>query len=161
MILPADLGDDFLATYKGVLAYLNGGEEPESVEDYVVFRKQLYSEFADIQSDLAKYLEPEFFESLSHAVFGRFVFMKKYRKGYAFQNTKNSNFYLAVGLTTPLEEIMPEYSIIETAILTFKGYLVCDGLIASYNTVLGKNYQKSIRDSYWEAHKNNEVISCV
>jgi hypothetical protein len=67
-------------------------------------------------------------------------------------------FYQATALTSPLENLVHEYSIIKTTLLPFPNQLVCDGLISGANTLLGRNLVKEIREEYWEAKKSGNVV---
>ena len=156
MLVDKDLADEFLGSYKKLFWFLNGGQEPENLECYVDLRLQIYDE-----KDKQKFEEvvgKEFSDSLENAVFGKFVFLKKYHNGYVFQNLENELYYQARGLNSPIEKIVEEYSIIETAIVPFKNFILCDGLIANQGITLGKNMAREIREGYWTAKKSGSLV---
>lgn len=61
-------------------------------------------------------------------------------------------------LSTPLNEMLPEYSIVETCLLSFNGMIVCDGLLRGSGIILGNKMAKSMRLAYWEAKRSGELI---
>ncbi|WMO08276.1 hypothetical protein NI377_09665 [Vibrio parahaemolyticus] len=62
------------------------------------------------------------------------------------------------GLTSAIEELCPEYSPVETAILPFSDELVCDGLLVPLNATFGSSVRKEFRDGYWAAKKSGTLI---
>ena len=61
-------------------------------------------------------------------------------------------------LSTPLNEMLPEYSIVETCLLSFNGMIVCDGLLRGSGIILGNKMAKSMRLAYWDAKRSGELI---
>ena len=53
---------------------------------------------------------------------------------------------------------MEDFSIIETALVPYKGLIVCDGLIVNKNILLGKNMTKNCRDGYFQAKRSGDLI---
>ena len=62
------------------------------------------------------------------------------------------------GITTPLEEIIEEFSLIKTAILPFRSQIICDGLFEQHNILIGPNIMKELKEEIKEKRKNNEII---
>ena len=73
-------------------------------------------------------------------------------------DTESGVYYRVVALTTPLEELLPEFCYIETAIVPFENYLICDGLVFSKNISIGKNMAKEVRNGYWEAKRTGKLV---
>ncbi|MHC4169375.1 MAG: hypothetical protein ACYSWQ_20705, partial [Planctomycetota bacterium] len=82
--------------------------------------------------------EPSFIDAVRNAQYGMFIYAKEYRQGYALKSKDNA-WYLVTALTTGLEELVPDWVIIDTAVLPFHGQYVCDGLVVDRNVLIGKN----------------------
>ena len=158
MLLKPELASEFLSKYKSILTHINSGQPPSDIKEYVAARSKLYDDSASFNSALKKAEEIDFVEPLKSAVHGEFVYLKKYKNGYVFKKLDTGIFYQVTALTSPLENLVHEYSIIKTALLPFPNQLVCDGLISGGNTLLGKNLAKEIREAYWEAKKAGNVV---
>ena len=63
---------------------------------------------------------------------------KKYRQGYALKH-EGDVWYFAQALTTGLEEMLPDWTVIATAVLPYCDQYVCDGLILDQHVLIGKN----------------------
>ena len=74
------------------------------------------------------------------------------------QNMDSSLYYAVRSLTTPLEEMIAEFSIVKTCLIPYKGMFVCDGLVVANNIHLGKNLVKDVRDGFWEARRSSALI---
>lgn len=158
MLLKSELASVFLSKYKAILMHINSGQPPGDIKEYVIVRSKLYDDSASFRSALKKAEEIDFVEPLKFAVHGEFVYLKKYKNGYVFKKLDTGLFYQATALTSPLENMVHEYSVIKTALLPFPSQLVCDGLISGANTLLGRNLAKEIREEYWEAKKSGSVV---
>lgn len=158
MLVHQELADTFLEKYKNVMANLNGGVLPSEIEEYVALRPEIYRRIEDIDKNCRELVGKHFIESLRSAACSTFVYLKKYRNGYVLLDTESGIYYQVVALTTPLEELLPEFCYIETAIVPFEKYLICDGLIFFKNVLIGKNMTKEVRDGYWEAKRAGKLI---
>ncbi|MBE7374753.1 hypothetical protein [Pseudomonas lopnurensis] len=158
MLLKPELASEFLLKYKAILTHINSGQPPSDIKEYVAARSKLYDDRACFSSALTKAAEIDFAESLKSAVYGEFIYLKKYKSGYIFKKLDTGIFYQATALTSPLKNLVHDYSIIKTALLPFPNQLVCDGLISGANTLLGRNLAKEVREAYWEAKKSGQVV---
>ncbi|MCP5275703.1 MAG: hypothetical protein H6936_12815 [Burkholderiales bacterium] len=158
MLICKEQADTFLEKYKSIMTYLNGKTVPSGIEKYVALRTKIYECIEDIDKNCNELVGKQFIESLRSAICTNFVYLKKYRNGYVLQDTESGIYYQVAALTTPLEEFLPEFCYIETAIVPFENYLICDGLVVSRNVLIGKNMVKEIRDGYWEAKRTGELI---
>ena len=141
------------------MAFLNGGAEPDGIESYASLRPLIFENIDDIEEGITGIVGVDFVNSMKSGVFGKFVYLKKYQKGYILQNIDTGKYYQVSALTTPLEELAGEYSVIDTAIIPYAKKLVCDGLVLSHGVSIGKNMAKEIRDGYWEAKRSGELIT--
>ncbi|MHC4567405.1 MAG: hypothetical protein ACYTE3_16800 [Planctomycetota bacterium] len=116
-LLEPSLADLFLEQYKRLLAEV-AGKPLAGIAD---------SEY-----------EPSFIDAVRNAQYGMFIYAKEYRQGYALKSKDNA-WYFVTALTTGLEELVPDWVIIDTAVLPFHGQYVCDGLVVDRNVLIGKN----------------------
>ncbi len=158
MLIREEQADIFLEKYKSIMTHLNGRVLPSGIEEYAALRSEIYEHIEDIDKNCKELVGEQFIESLRSAICTNFVYLKKYRNGYILQDAKSGIYYQVAALTTPLEEFLPEFCYIETAIVPFENYLICDGLVFSNNVLIGKNMAKRIRDGYWEAKRTGELV---
>ena len=158
MLIDNKLANVFLSKYKTVLSSINSGIQPDTNNEYVYLRSQAFDNINKIEKNAINAVGHEFIESIKSGIYGKFVYLKKYQNGYILQNIETGKYYQVAALTTPLEELTSEYSIIETAIIPFANQLICDGLIIHQGIHIGKNMQKEIRNGYWQAKRSGELI---
>ncbi|SER59270.1 hypothetical protein SAMN05421690_104125 [Nitrosomonas sp. Nm51] len=158
MLIRKEQADTFLEKYKSIMAHLNGGGIPSGIKEYTALRSEIYKRIEGIDKNCKELVGEQFIESLRSAICTNFVYLKKYRNGYVLQDTESGIYYQVAALTTPLEEFLPEFCYIETAIVPFENHLLCDGLVFSRNILIGKNMAKEIRDGYWEAKRTGGLI---
>ncbi len=157
MLVSTEVSQRFLAAYKELMQALNQGVEPDSMEKYAQLREQIYFYRDNHPQVYENALVPEWLAVIKQAVFGNFIYLKKYQKGYVFQNMNTGIFYQVKALTTALEETLPEFMIVRTALLNFDGEWLCDGLVL-HKTALNKEDARMARDTYAEAKKQKQVI---
>jgi hypothetical protein len=96
-----------------------------------------------------------------HTVSGKF-YIERYLKKYAiFISEDTKKVYAVSALYDGFDEMihkshLPFYC--ETSLLSFKGRLVYDGLLSSYNIHFGGSMKRSLKDVYMKAKQNGKVI---
>ena len=156
MLTNSRIANAFLASYKAILAEVNDGERPQDTDEYVECRDLLYSDLVSIAE--CKSISDDFKDALGKAIYGQFIYLKKYKNWYAFKHLDTNRYFAALGLTSPIEEMVEEFSLIETALVPYQGIIVCDGLIVNKNVLLGPNMMKECRDGYHQARKSGNLI---
>jgi hypothetical protein len=146
----------FLVSYKTLLAEVNGGKKPEGVKEFVRCRGLLFANPAKIGE--YRGAGEDIKDAVRKAVYGRFIFLKKYKGWYAFQYMTTGRYYAALALTSPIESMLEDFSVIWTALVPWRGGIVCDGLIAGESILLGKNMMRECRQGYMEAKRCGELI---
>ncbi|NWK57752.1 hypothetical protein HW115_19190 [Verrucomicrobiaceae bacterium N1E253] len=157
MLLPDNIAQRFLEQYQTLLRSILG-HEPSSLNDWVDARNKLAEVHKNCELNDGYDFDDDFRDGLRNAIYGDFCFLKRYKNYCALQHIDSSVFYGARSLTSPLEEMISEYSIIQTGLIPYQGTIVCDGLVQPSNMLLGKNYAKSMRDAYWSAKRGGELI---
>lgn len=141
------------------MAVLNGGCCPDDIQGYASLRPLIFQNIDSLEKEISSVVDQSFISSIKSGVYGKFVYLKKYQKGYILQHIDTNKYYQVAALTTPLEELIGEYCLITTAIIPYANQLVCDGLVLSHGVIIGKNMAKEIRDGYWQAKKSGELIT--
>jgi len=160
MLIDKKVADTFLSNYKTVMAFLNDGSCPGNIQEYASLRPLIFQNIDSLEKEISNIVDQNFISSIKSGVCGKFVYLKKYQKGYILQHIDTNKYYQVAALTTPLEELIgEEYCLISTAIIPYANQLVCDGLVLSHNVIVGKNMAKEIRDGYWQAKKSGELIT--
>lgn len=136
------LANTFLTQYKRLLSTV-AAKPLESIENYVEARGMLYKDEFNKHLELDSSYERSFKLAVKDAAYGMFIFAKKYKYGYAFKSTDDT-WLFAKALTTPLEELIPDWVVVDTAILPYCGTLVCDGLIVDRHVFIGGNMIKDM-----------------
>ena len=158
MLISPQYANQFLKNYKALLTAILGFK-PSSLDEWVEGRLALMNTLTEDPAYVQTLeLDVEFKVGLSEAVYGDFCFLKRYKNYCALQHLESGVFFGVSSLTTPLEEMIPEYSIITTGVIPFSGVMVCDGLVQASNMILGKNYARSMRDGYWEAKRDGSLV---
>jgi hypothetical protein len=161
VLIDEESANEFLDKYKAVIAFFNDGEYPECVEDYAYIRSSIYENIESIEEHMLQRIGESFFQTIKAGNFGDFVYLKRYKQGHILKHVESGVFYQVLCLTTPLDEIVPEFTYIKTALLPYKSKIVCDGLIVGSGLLIGKNMAKELRDEYWEAKRSGALVTCA
>ena len=147
---------EFLSNYKALIEAVTG-ISPDGFEEWLDARDKMLGSWqqAKVSQQLS---ENPIYQVLPQAVYGQFCFLKKYKSHYALQHVDSKQFFAVQVLSTPLNEMLPEYSMVETCLLSFNGLIVCDGLLRGSGIILGNKMAKSMRLAYWDAKRSGELI---
>lgn len=136
-LLDPSLADAFLTQYKCLLGSI-AGKPMENIKDYAEARDMLYKDGFNKRYVFDSSYEESFVHAVRNAIYGMSIYAKKYKQGYALKSADNT--WLCVkALTTPLEKLIPVWAIIDTAVLPYSGFFVCDGLIGDRRVYIGPN----------------------
>jgi hypothetical protein len=127
----------FLDQYKRLLCTF-AAKPLKSINDYNEARNAFYKEGFYKSYVFDSSYEEIFINAVKSATYGMFIFAKKYRIGYALKGRDNK-WCCVHALTTPLEELIPEWCVIDTAVMPYCGLIVCDGLIVDRRISIGRN----------------------
>jgi len=141
-LLDSSLANAFLVQYKRLLGDV-ATKPMKGRNDYNEARNVLYKDGFNKLYVFDSSYEESFVLGVRSAIHGTFIYAKKYKEGYALKASDNA--WLCVkALTTPLEEMIPEWVVIDTVVLPYGGLLVCDGLVVNRQTYIGPNMIKSM-----------------
>jgi len=88
-------------------------------------------------------------------------YIERYLKKYAIFIDENNTVYSVIGLYEGFDEIFHKSHLpllTKTTLLPFKGKLVYDGLMRSYNIHFGRNKKSSLKETYMRAKQNDNII---
>ncbi len=159
MLVSKDVSDSFLEKYKSLMTHFNDGREPGEINAYIHLRKLLFEHLRQENKAIVNIVGNDFYHCLKQAHYGEFIYLKKYRAGYVFKKLDDDLYYQALALTTPLDEIIEDYSVIEVALIPYKSCLICDGLIVRRHILIGKNMAKELREGFWTAKRSGELVT--
>jgi hypothetical protein len=95
-------------------------------------------------------------------VSGRFLIERDLKNYTVFLNDGNPpKAYGVLGLTDEITEMLP-YTLpvlVSTVLLPWKGQIVCDGLILTYNVILGGGIKRNLKESYIQAKAQGIITS--
>jgi hypothetical protein len=132
----------FLEQYKRLLSEI-AGKQLDSNAEYVEAREALYADGLNKTYVMDSQYETSFIDAVRNAEYGMFIYAKKYKQGYALKSTSNVWFFVQA-LTTPLDDMLPDWIVVVTAVLPYRDYHICDGLIVDKHVFIGKNMKQDM-----------------
>jgi len=160
-LLDSSLAMAFLAQYKRLLGDI-AKKTLKSLKDYHVARNGLYKNGLNKRYAFDPSYDEAFVLAVRNATYGMFVYAKKYKQGYALKSPDNT-WVCVKALTTPLNEMIPDWVIIDTAVLPYHCFFVCDGLVVNRETYIGPNMIKSMTQELkterkkWSSNATNRI----
>jgi hypothetical protein len=136
-LLKTTSANAFLDQYKRLLCAI-AAKPLKIINDYSEARKALYKDGFNKSFAFDSSYEESFVNAVKNATYDMFVYAKKYRSGYALK-ASDGTWFCVKALTTPLEEMIPEWCVIDTAVLPYCGLIICDGLIVDRHVSIGPN----------------------
>lgn len=97
--------------------------------------------------------------SWTQLVQGRFILERHLKKYSIFM--QNNSVYAVIGLYDELENMLPKSHLpmyVHAVLLPFKGRIIYDGLIGSYNLIIGSNMARGFKDDYMRAKRKGDII---
>jgi hypothetical protein len=99
---------------------------------------------------------------LQHFISGKF-FIERDLKNYTvfLKDDETPKAYGVLGLTDEIIEMLP-YPLpvfVSAVLLPWKGQIICDGLILTYNVILGGGIRKNLKDTYRQAKELGIITS--
>lgn len=107
--------------------------------------------------------ELDIVRSWRHLVHGRFYVFRELAKYTVFLSTTSPAIAYGVALSQPFEELIGPYLpvLTRTVLLPFKGVIVYDGLMSSYNVSFGPGIRRSLNESFKEAKQRHGIITSL
>ncbi|MGH7136516.1 MAG: DUF6398 domain-containing protein [Pirellulales bacterium] len=108
--------------------------------------------------------ELDIVRSWRHLVAGRFYVFRELKNYTVFlSSAKQPVAYGVLALSQPFEDLIGPYLpvLTETVLLPFKGKIVYDGLMSSYNISFGGGIRRSLNESFKEAKARHGIITSL
>ena len=157
---------DYVNTQKLVNPNLRKIESPISVDihDVKEVANVLWSETSLIDAYLDEHKEiigdeRAILLSWKRCLSGQFVLERILKKG-AILISETNEVYQAVGIVSSWEEMFhhaPLPLFLKATLLPFRSMIISDGLIQTYNILMGKNMARPFKDTYMDAKKSGRI----
>lgn len=108
--------------------------------------------------------ELDIVRSWRHLVYGKFYVLRDLAKHTVFLTTTDPSIaYGVVALSQPFEDLIGPYLPImtQTVLLPFKGKIVYDGLMRSFNISFGPGIRRSLNKSSMEAKSRHGIVTSL
>ena len=142
--------------YKNTLASKDKG----IVKDALYASPHFFDDYIAINPDHFNQEKLDIIHSWKQFVQGKFHIERFLKKHAIFIHEKNA-VYAVIGLYDRFDEMIHKSYLpifVETTLLPFKGKLVYDGLLISYNIHFGGNIKASLKEEYMRAKQNGRII---
>jgi hypothetical protein len=94
---------------------------------------------------------------------GTFYILRHLKK-YSIFIGNHDQVYAVVGLLTPLEDVIPSYSLprmVDAVLLPFKGWIIYDGMFNTYNITIGGGIRAGLNHTYTVAKQKERIIATL
>jgi hypothetical protein len=108
--------------------------------------------------------ELDIVRSWRHLVAGKFYVFRELKKYTVFLSTTSPTIaYGVLALSQPFEESIGPYLpvLTQTVLLPFKGLIIYDGLLSSYNISLGPGFCRNLNGDFKEAKARNGIVTSL
>ncbi len=88
-------------------------------------------------------------------------YIERYLKKYAIFIGANGKVYAVLALHQDFDEMFPRNYLpmyVKAVLLPFKGHVIYDGFLQSYNVHFGGGMKRSLKESYMRAKQNEKII---
>lgn len=156
-VIPDDLAtpDDFAALSPAIRL---------KVRDAFVANVGLIESFVDENPAHLSEDELDIVRSWRHLVAGKFYVFRELAKYTVFlSSTDPAIAYGVLALSQPFEDLIGPYLPIltQTVLLPFRGRIVYDGLMSSYNVSFGPGIRRSLNESFQEAKARHGIVTSL
>lgn len=136
------------------------GEDKKVIRELCYDSPDLLEEYLTVNPDNFDAEKLAIISEWKTPVRGKF-YIERYLKNHAIFITEDDNVYAVLGLYEGFDEIIHKSHLpilTETVLLPFKGKIIYDGLIRSYNIHFGGGAKSSFKETYMRAKQNNKII---
>jgi hypothetical protein len=124
-------------------------ESPELIDAYVAENPD---EFDTRKLDIIKQWKNFIYDDF---------YIERYLKNHAIFIGANGKVYAVLALHQAFDEMFPRNYLpmyVKAVLLPFKGHVIYDGFLQSYNVHFGGGMKRSLRESYMRAKQNEKII---
>src|SRR5947209_1725825 len=108
--------------------------------------------------------ELDIVRSWRHLVHGKFYVFRELEKYTVFLSTTSPAIaYAVLALSQPIEELIGPYLpvLTQTVLLPFKGVIIYDGLMSSYNISFGPGIRRNLNQDFKEAKARQGIVTSL
>ena len=124
----------------------------------------LIPDFLDDTPDLAE-ADRAVVTAWQRYISGRFIVVRHLKKHTIFMGAEEPfGVYAVLGLTTDLADLAPPERlpyIVRTVLLPYEGVIVCDGLLETYNVMIGPTMRRNLHADYQTAKRGGTVLTTL
>src|SRR5271166_2717398 len=134
------------------------------VRDAFLDHTDLIQQFVDENPAHLSDDELDIVRSWRHLVHGRFYVFRELKKYTVFLSTTDPAIaYGVLALSQPFEELIGPYLpvLTQTVLLPFKGVIVYDGLMSSYNISFGPGIRRNLNQDFKEAKARHGIVTAL
>ncbi|HVX13659.1 MAG TPA: DUF6398 domain-containing protein [Pirellulales bacterium] len=134
------------------------------VRDALLTHTDLIEKFAEENPAHLADKELAIVRAWQHLVHGTFYVFRELKKYTVFlSSAKQPVAYGVLALSQPFEDLVGPYLpvLTETVLLPFKGRIVYDGLMSSYNVSFGGGIRRSLNESFKEAKARHGIVTSL
>ena len=142
--------------YKNTLA----SEDKGIIKDTLYTSPHFFDDYIAKNPDNFNQEKLEVIRAWKQFVQGKFQ-IERFLKKHAIFIHENNSVYAVVGLYDGFDEMIHKShlpTLVEATLLPFKGKLVYDGLLRSYNIHFGRNTKAELKEDYMRAKQNGRII---
>lgn len=142
----------------GLADYLDPNEVKE-VSDVLWEDVGLIDEYLKNVEDITDD-DRELIMSWKHCVIGRFILERILKKGAILISIEDEEVYQVSGIVSTWDEMFGYVRLplmIHATLIPFKDVIISDGLIQTYNVIIGGNMARSFKDTYMAAKKDGMI----
>lgn len=145
--------------YKNTLA----SEDKGIVKDSIYASPHFIDDYLNKNPDNFNEEKLEIIRSWKQFVRGKF-YIERFLKKHAILVSENDSVYAVIGIYDGFDEMIHKSQLplfVETTLLPFKGKLIYDGLLRSYNIHFGGNTKSNLKEDYMRAKQNGRIIDSL
>ncbi len=134
------------------------------VRDASLARTDLIQSFVDDNPAHLSDDELDIVRSWQHLVAGKFYVFRELKKYTVFLSTeKQPVAYGVLALSQPFEDLIGPYLpvLTQTVLLPFKGVIVYDGLMSSYDISFGPGIRRNLNEDFKEAKARHGIVTSL
>ena len=139
-------------------------EQRQAVAKALSGRLELIDAFVAANPARLSEEELQIIASWRHLVAGRFIALRQLKK-YMILLTcgEKTSAYGVTGLVDPMEQVIPNPlpAMVETVLLPFRGKIIYDGIVSTFNVTFGPGSRRGFEDSFRNAKASGGIATLL
>lgn len=181
MILTPSESKQWITTFKSLLLFVNqktgvfpevntieslsslGASEGQMLHDKLYDDLTLVDQYLQANPDNLDQEALSLITGIKKLVRGIF-YIERCLKNYSVFVSENDKVYAVLGITDPLNQIIPNNVLplmVKTTLLPFKGRIIYDGLLQTTPIFFGSNIKRELKETYMAAKQKGKIIETL